>query len=106
MVLSPSWTHSWSASDDGSTLGGADLGNIQADIATALAKAFNLTDVNTFTGSGIPYRTIVLTPGGAILPSSNGAGRTQTDGTNLSYLTLDFDQSTDEKAYWIFRVPS
>ena len=32
MAITISWTKSWSASDDGTTLGGGDLGNIQSDI--------------------------------------------------------------------------
>lgn len=105
MGITPSWTKSWSVSDNGSALYGQDLQNIQTNIGTAFAKAYDLTAANTFTGSGIPYRTIVLTPGGATLPATSGAGRTTTEGTNFSYPTLDFDYTADEKAYWLFKVP-
>lgn len=105
MAITPSWTKSWSASDDNSILGGADLGNIQTNITAALAKGYDITAENTFTGAGIPNRTIVLTPGGAVLPTASGAGRSSTDGTNLSYQTLDFDNTADEYAYWVFKMP-
>jgi hypothetical protein len=106
MGITPSWTKSWSVSDNGGALYGQDLQNIQTNIGTALAKAYDLTAANTFTGSGIPYRTIVLTPGGAIVPSSSGATKTTTDGTNLSYQTLDYSNSVTQSAYWTFRIPS
>lgn len=41
------WTKSWSASDDGSTFGGADLQNIQTDISS---QACDLTTNQTITG--------------------------------------------------------
>lgn len=50
-------------------------------------------------------RRIILTPAGAIVPSSNGAEQKQTDGTNLSYYTLNFDNAADESAYWECIVP-
>jgi len=60
----------------------------------------------TYAGTAQPKRTIVLTAAGAIVaPSSGFADQRRSDGTNLSYYTLDFDQSTDEKAYWTFMVP-
>ena len=105
MSITPSWTKSWSAADDGTILGGADLSNIQTNVGTALTKAYDLTASNTFTGSGIPYRTIVLTPGGAITPSANGVDKSTTDGTNFSYQTMDFDNTVDQIAYWVFKVP-
>lgn len=106
MGITPSWTKSWSISDNGSGLYGQDLQNIQTNIGTALAKAYDLTAANTFTGGGIPYRTVVLTPGGAILPASSSATKTTTDGTNLSYQTLDYSNSATQNAYWTFRIPS
>jgi hypothetical protein len=48
----------------------------------------------------------VLTAAGAIAgPSSPYADQTRTDGTNFSYYTLNYDQSSDEKAFWQFVVP-
>jgi hypothetical protein len=105
MGITISWTKSWSSTDDGTILAGADLQNLQVNMQSALTNAASNVAVNTYTGSGIPYRTIVLTPGGATLPTTNPAGRANTDGTNLSYMTLDFDKDTDEIAYWIFKVP-
>lgn len=105
MGITISWTKSWSSSDDGTVLAGADLQNLQTNIQAAFTNAAANNAVNTYTGSGIPYRTIVLTPGGAILSASNSAAREETNGTNLSYVTLDFDQTTDEQAYWVFKVP-
>ncbi len=67
---------------------------------TTLSGALN------YSGSGQPKRTIVLTAAGAITsPSSGYADQRRSDGTNFSYYTLDYDQSTDEKAFWQFVVP-
>lgn len=104
--ITPSWTKNWTSADDGSILAGQDLGNIQTNIGTALAKAYDITAANTFTGSGIPYRTIILTAGGAVIPASGGPTRNSTDGTNLSYTTLDYATAGTAQAYWTFRIPS
>lgn len=48
------WTKRWSASDDGSILGGADLQNIQNDIDSAcmfLAGTQTITGNKTFSGT-------------------------------------------------------
>ena len=37
--MAVSWSKSWSASDDGTVLGGNDLGNIQNDIDGAMDEA-------------------------------------------------------------------
>lgn len=50
-------------------------------------------------------RRAVLTPSGAIVPTTAGAEQKQTNGTNFSYYTLNFDKATDEAAYWVFNVP-
>lgn len=50
-------------------------------------------------------RHINLTPAGAIVPATNGAEQAQVNGTNFSYFVLNFDKTTDEKAYWMFKVP-
>lgn len=50
-------------------------------------------------------RRAILTPAGAIVPSSGGGEQAQTDGTNFSYYTLNFDKATDEAAYWQLIVP-
>lgn len=50
-------------------------------------------------------RRAILTPAGAIVPASGGAEQKQTDGTNFSYYTLNFDKASDEAAFWQFIVP-
>ena len=50
-------------------------------------------------------RRIILTAAGAIVPASGGAEQKQTDGTNFSYYTLNFDKDADEAAYWECIVP-
>lgn len=47
--------------------------------------------------------TYILTPGGASLPATNYPALNKTDGTNLSYHSLDFDQTTSESCF--FQVP-
>jgi hypothetical protein len=44
------WTKSWSASDDGTVLGGNDLGTLQADIE---AYTINIDGTQTITGNKI-----------------------------------------------------
>jgi len=69
---------------------------------------FSLAGINTaitYTGSGVPKRSIILTAAGATVPVSGGAAQNQTDGTNVSYWSLDFDKDTDEKAFWSFTMP-
>ncbi len=105
MAVTVSWTKSWSAADDGSILGGADLGNLQTNIAAAFADSYSLSSSNAFTGSGQPNRTIILTPGGALLPSASAATRSSTNGTNFTYQTLDFSNAADSSAYWVFKMP-
>lgn len=50
-------------------------------------------------------RRAILTPSGAIVPSTAGAEQKQTNGTNFSYYTLNFDKDADKSAYWEFIVP-
>lgn len=50
-------------------------------------------------------RRAILTPSGAIVPATAGAEQKQTDGTNFSYYTLNFDKDADESAYWELIVP-
>ncbi|GAH11313.1 unnamed protein product, partial [marine sediment metagenome] len=50
--------------------------------------------------------SIVLSPAGAIVPTSAGAEQKQIPGTNHSYYVLAFDKTTVEKADWQFLMPS
>lgn len=50
-------------------------------------------------------RTMVLTAAGAIIPGTNDAEQAQTDGTNFSYYTLNFDPDSEEVAYWQLGLP-
>lgn len=50
-------------------------------------------------------RRVILTPAGAIVPTSGGAEQKQTEGTNFPYYTLNFDKDADESAFWEFIVP-
>lgn len=43
-----------------------------------------------------------LRPASVILPDTNAPGVTKVSGTNRWMLSLDFDQTTSEKAYWEF----
>ena len=55
--------------------------------------------------TGTPKRSIVLTASGGITPTTGGAGQTKVDGTNHSYYVLDFDDTSDEAAYWQWIQP-
>ncbi len=59
----------------------------------------------TYSGTGVPKRTIILTAAGGISPTTNGAAQTKVDGTNHTYYVLDYDASTDESAYWQWAMP-
>jgi len=65
---------------------------------------FSTTSAGTVTLAATEYE-IILTPGGAIVPTSAGAGQSMTDGTNMSYYTLGFEPAIDEIAYWEFIIP-
>lgn len=47
-----------------------------------------------------------LWPEMAALPDTNFASLGKTSGTNVIYKTLDYDQSTDESAYWVVAIPT
>ena len=53
-----------------------------------------------------PKRSIILTAGGAITPTVNGAAQTKIDGTNHSYYVLNYDAATAESAYWQWTMPN
>jgi len=50
-------------------------------------------------------RQFNLLPAGAVIPATSGCGLTQTNGTNKSYWTLDFDTTADEYCFFHFTVP-
>lgn len=47
----------------------------------------------------------IWTPAGAILPASGAPGVVFTTGTNYTYLTLDFDQTSVESVYFFGTIP-
>jgi hypothetical protein len=49
---------------------------------------------------------IMLHAQSAILPTSNPADLQTVQGTNFPYNVLDFDQDTDETAYWSYDLPA
>jgi len=59
----------------------------------------------SYAGSGKPKRSIILTAGGAITPTTGGVAQTKADGTNHSYYELEYDDTTDESAYWHWTMP-
>jgi len=50
-------------------------------------------------------RRAILTPAGAVIPTTAGAEQKKTDGTNFSYYVLAFDASAAESAFWEFVLP-
>ena len=94
----------------------ASLSSIaDADIAAGAAIAatkLDLTNISsnmTYNASYKPKRTIILTAAGATVPTVAGAEQAQTDGTNVSYWTLNYDNGgsqADELAYWTFQMPN
>jgi hypothetical protein len=59
----------------------------------------------TYPATGGPKRSIILTAAGAETPTTNGATQTKIDGTNHTYFVLDYDDTTDESAYWHWTMP-
>ena len=51
-------------------------------------------------------RIAVLTAGGATLQSATSPVKNTIDGTNMDYITLDFDTTTAETAIWNWEIPS
>jgi hypothetical protein len=66
-----------------------------------------LSGALTYTGVGQPKRTVVLTAAGAIIPASNAPQQLQTNGTNVSFYTLNYSGTAGaaESANWQFIVP-
>jgi len=65
---------------------------------------FDITGPGSVSLADTSY-SIVLTPGGAIIPTSGGPTQAMTDGTNHSYYTLSFASGTLSKCYWDFEIP-
>jgi hypothetical protein len=59
----------------------------------------------TYTGTAKPKRSIILTAAGAVVKTSNGPAQTKIDGTNHTYYVLDYNDTTDEKAFWQWTMP-
>ena len=57
-------------------------------------------------GGTVVYLLPPLTPDNAILPNTNFAQPGRVIGTNFSYNTLDYDQTTSEAAYWVVPIPA
>jgi hypothetical protein len=57
-------------------------------------------------GGGGGANEIALLPGTSQLPDTNACALNRTQGTNIPFLSLDFDAAADEQAYWVFEVPS
>jgi len=95
---------------DNATLSSIANADVAAGAEIAATK-LDLTGIDTnmtYASANKPRRSIILTAGGATIPSAGGAERAQTDGTNVSYWTLNFDNGgsqADEEAYWQFVVP-
>ena len=77
-----------------------------SDAAETNAIGLSTTGI-TYVGTARPKRTIVLTAAGAIVPASNAPQQLQTNGTNVSYYTLNYSGAAAgaESAYWQFVVP-
>lgn len=73
--------------------------------AGALPTANTTGGTITYPATGGPKRSIILTAAGAETPTTNGATQTKIDGTNHTYFVLDYDDTTDESAYWHWTMP-
>ena len=60
MSITISWTKAWSNSDNGTVLNGADLGNMQSDIQTAIADVPTVAGYNAWSGNQTILGTLAL----------------------------------------------
>lgn len=62
-------------------------------------------DANDPTWESVPPRNILIPASSMTSPSSNGAAPGTTDGTNIKYLTKDFDTTTEEHCDFSIEIP-
>ena len=74
------------------------------DGATDYVQVVGSSGVMTYAGLARPTRTIFLTPGGAILPTTNPPALDKVEPGNI-YYALAFDTTTAESCYWQFACP-
>ena len=87
-----------------------------AAAAPTTVAAGTADQVLTSNGAGAAptFQTLTVSPefikfldwSNAVLPDSNFPNLGKTVGTNWTYKTLDFDQSTDETCYWNVAIPA
>ncbi|MFH1485895.1 MAG: hypothetical protein ABIH46_07485 [Chloroflexota bacterium] len=77
----------------------------QYDSALIISTGSEWLVIGSVESETITPPTMVLTTAGAIIPAAGGAEQAQTDGTNFSYYSLNFDQTTEETAYWQLGLP-
>ncbi len=80
------------------------------DLATEFGDQTNKVVISnagaiTYEGTAKPTHCVYLSPETAYLPTSNPAARLVVAGASISYNVLDFDDSTDESAFWDFQAP-
>jgi ribosomal protein S6E (S10) len=85
------------------------LGNIGIGTTAPTSKlqvngTVELSNNITFTGNQ-PRKSIFLSAGSAITPTTAYAELQDFAGTNFQYRVLAFDTTTSEKAYWAFPIP-
>lgn len=83
----------------------ADTDLIIGDGGTTNYTKFDSNGAVTFAGGARPYGEITLLPKDATTGGTNSCA-SGTVTTNAWYTTLDCDQSTDENAFWQFKLPS
>ena len=78
----------------------------QLNFIEGAAIGLNLADnppddeIDITVSAKYPTRFMTLIPDDAVLPAANPAALASVDGVNFSYECLDFDQATEESAYW------
>ena len=78
------------------------MGKATTDVMTGKTLKGNSTGNSVIADPSIA----VLTAGGATLQATNSPPKTTIDGTNMDYITLDFDTTTDETVIWNFEIPN
>ena len=88
--------------DFGDVIGTRPQLNIMTGVGVELMVEDNPPDdeIDIMYSSTTLHKHFVMLPEDAILPVANPPAKASTDGANFSYETLDYDDGTEETAYW------
>ena len=89
MALSLSWSKSWSSADDGTTFGGADIQNIQTNIAAANITFASQAQGDILYYSGSAWTRLAAGTAGQVLTTQGAAANPSWSASMLGIITSD-----------------